>query len=239
MPTTQVFLFAFLGGTLPAILWLLFWLREDKRCPEPRGLIMVAFFAGMIAVPLVIPIESFVQDLFVGSTLFVLLLWAVIEELIKFIAAYITVLRNKAVNEPVDLVIYMITIALGFAAFENTLFLLSPIADGFVVESILTGNLRFVGAMLLHTVASATIGAALAFSFFSKRITRRFSLFIGLILASALHALFNFSILNSKVDNGLLLTFLGVWFGIIILILLFERIKRIQKPRPIFTKRTY
>ncbi|HEY4502714.1 MAG TPA: PrsW family glutamic-type intramembrane protease [Candidatus Paceibacterota bacterium] len=239
VPSIQTLSFAILGGIVPAILWLLFWLREDKRCPEPRGLLVVTFIAGMIAVPFVIPIETFAQDLFAGSTLFVLLSWAVIEEVMKFSAAYIAVLRNKAVNEPVDMMIYMITVALGFAACENILFLLSPIENGFVVESILTGNLRFVGATLLHTVASATIGAALAFSFFSKRITRRLSLFIGLILASVLHAFFNLSILRSNADNGLLLAFLGVWFGIIILILLFERVKRIQKPRPIFTKRTY
>lgn len=238
-PSPETFLFALLGGIVPAVLWLLFWLREDKRCPEPRGLLLFAFIAGMIAVPLVIPLENFVHDLFVGSTIVIMILWAAIEEVMKFLAAYIAVLRNKAVDEPIDLVIYMITVALGFAALENTLFLLSPIGDGLVAKSILTGNLRFIGATLLHTVGSATVGAALAFSFFSKRITRRLALFIGLILASLLHTLFNFFILKSNGNSGLLLTLLGVWFGIIVLILLFERIKRIKKPRPIFTRRTY
>ena len=60
--------------------------------------------------------------------------------------------------------------------------------------------------------------------------TRRFALFIGLILASTLHALFNFFILKSNGDSGLLSTFLGVWIGIVLLILVFERIKRIRKP---------
>jgi len=66
----------------------------------------------------VIPIELGLKVFFGGTTLVVL--WAVAEESLKFIFAYLFVLRNKAVNEPVDVVIYMITVALGFAALENT-----------------------------------------------------------------------------------------------------------------------
>jgi len=153
LPTSSTLLFALLGGVVPAVLWLLFWLREDKRCPEPRGLLMIAFLAGMLAVPLVVPLEHKAASLFPSMAGLVVILWAVIEESMKFLAAYIAVLRNKAVNEPIDMVIYMITVALGFAALENTLFLLTPIEHGFIVQSILTGNLRFVGATLLHVVA--------------------------------------------------------------------------------------
>jgi len=239
LPTATTLLYALLGGILPALFWLWFWLREDKRCPEPRGLIMLAFVVGMIAVPLVIPIEQWVASTFTGSFVLVVVLWAVAEEVLKFLAASVSVLWNKAVNEPVDMMIYMITVALGFAAFENTLFLLSPLGDGFVVESILTGNLRFMGAMLLHVLASATVGTLLAFSFFRKPARRKQALFIGLILASALHALFNFFILKSNGDTDLLLTFLAVWLGVILLILIFERVKRIRNPYTLFsTNRT-
>jgi len=234
LPSADTLLFALLGGILPALLWLWFWLRQDKRCPEPRGLLILAFIAGMIAVPLVIPLEHWASGVFSGSIVVVVILWAVIEEVMKFLGAYFSVLRNKAVNEPVDMIIYMITVALGFAALENTLFLLSPIGNGFLVESILTGNLRFIGATLLHVMASATVGALLAFSFFKKETMRRVALFWGLILASALHALFNFFILKSNGDVDLLFTFLGVWLGIILLILVFEKVKRIQNPRKLF-----
>lgn len=232
--SSSALLFALLGGIVPAVLWLLFWLREDKLHPEPRGLIMLAFLAGMIAVAFVIPIEVGLKTFFGGTML--VALWAITEEFLKFLFAYLFVLRNKAVNEPVDVVIYMITVALGFAAFENTLFLLSPLADGFVIESIITGNLRFIGATLIHTLSSATIGVALAFSFYKSKISREFALFIGLILASILHTLFNFFILKSDGNGGLLETFLVVWFGIIVLILLFEKIKQIRNPHDTFIK---
>jgi len=228
-----ILLLALIGGITPALLWLYFWLSEDKRCPEPRNLLILAFLSGMLSVFLVIPLEKLTGHLFTGTA--VVIIWAGIEEVIKFIVAYIVVLRNKAMNEPIDAVIYMITIALGFAALENTLFLLSPLSDGLLVGSLVTGNLRFIGATLLHVLASSTVGVAVAFSFYRKGSVRMLYIFSGLILASGLHALYNFFILKSSGSDGLLIIFLGVWFGIITLILLFEKIKRLKDTR-IFTK---
>ena len=58
MLSFQTILFALLGGVLPALLWLWFWLKEDKKRPEPRGLILLAFIAGMLTVPVVLPFEK-------------------------------------------------------------------------------------------------------------------------------------------------------------------------------------
>ena len=129
------------GGILPALLWLWFWLKEDKARPEPRGLIMLAFIAGMITVPLVIPLEKMACEIVTQNSgclttgsfqgILLIVLWAAIEELMKYGSAVLTVLRRKAVDEPLDPVIYMITIALGFAALENTFFLMNPNLDIF------------------------------------------------------------------------------------------------------------
>ena len=54
---------ASLGGLLPALAWLWFWLREDSKHPEPRRLIALAFLAGMVAVAVAIPLEKGVQPL--------------------------------------------------------------------------------------------------------------------------------------------------------------------------------
>jgi RsiW-degrading membrane proteinase PrsW (M82 family) len=225
---------AFLGGIIPALVWLWFWLSEDKRCPEPKSLLLLTFFAGMASVILVIPLERFSGMFVAGTTL--IFVWAVIEEVMKYLVAFLVILRNKAVNEPIDAVIYMITAALGFAALENMLFLLTPISDGLLLDSILTGNLRFIGATLVHTLASAIVGASIAFTFYyTSKSVQYIWLWGGLILASTLHALFNFFILKSNDSTGLLLTFTGVWVGVIILILLFEKIKRIQKPEHFIT----
>lgn len=227
MISFQTLLFALSGGILPALLWLWFWLKEDKKRPEPRGLIILTFITGMVVVPLVLPFERFIDVNFTGTI--VIILWASIEEIFKYAGAYFAVLKRKEMDEPIDAVIYMITVALGFAALENTLFLINPLIDGDFANTIINGNLRFLGATLLHTLSSAVIGVMMALSFYrrDKILKRAYTLF-GVILAIVLHTLFNFYIM--KESGGRMLTvFFFVWLGIIIIILLFEKIKRIRK----------
>lgn len=219
-------MYALLGGVLPALLWAWFWNREDSTHPEPFRLLFAAFAVGMLTVAVVIPFQKLTMAFFSGTVMF--MLWAAIEEIAKYTLARVTVLSNAENNEPLDPLIYMITIALGFAAAENTLFLISPIAQSGLLEGILTGNFRFLGATLLHVLSSATIGVALALSFYkNKRARRRYAL-IGLVLAIALHGAFNFFILNGGSD-GVLRVFAFVWIGLVALLVIFEKIKRIHR----------
>lgn len=224
------------GGILPALAWLWFWRREDSAHPEPRRLIALAFFAGMVTVAAVIPIQKFAASWIQASYFFVgafsiqtltFVAWSIIEEIAKFVAAYITVLRRREDDEPIDPVIYMVTVALGFAAAENTLFLLSPLAGDSLVQTVMTGNLRFIGATLLHILASAVIGVMIGFAFYEKRRVRIWYTAIGVILACLLHAAFNFFILNTD-DNELLRTFAFVWLGVILLLAILEFVKRLR-----------
>ena len=216
--------YAALGGFLPALFWLWFWLHEDRKRPEPRGMITLAFVAGMIAVPLVIPLERFVWSIYGGSSA-TIILWAVIEELAKYIAAAVFVLRSRYVDEPVDALIYLMTTALGFAALENAFFLIGPLTDQGFLAGLVTGNLRFIGATLLHTLSSAVIGCALALSFHRHRSVRHHYLAIGALGAILLHALFNLLIISSN-GRALFPVFASVWAGMVALIILFEKIKR-------------
>ena len=217
---------AMAGGCLPALAWLWFWRREDAPLPEPRKLIALAFLAGMVTVALVIPIQKFVAPFLATQTL-VFTAWSAIEEVMKYLAARVTVLRRREDDEPIDPVIYMVTVALGFAAVENTLFLLSPLSGDTVLQSVMTGNLRFVGATLLHVLSSAAIGVMLGLSFYKSKTDRRIYAFFGVILAVLLHSVFNFLILNTA-EEHLMRTFLYVWVGVIALLAVLEYIKRIH-----------
>ena len=159
----------------------------------------------------------------VGTEL--LFAWATTEEFFKFGAAYVIALRSHVFDEPLDGVIYLITAALGFSAFENMLFLMGPLGDGDVLRSIVTGDLRFVGATLLHTLSSATIGIAIALTFFEPARVRKYAVVIGLILAVTLHTLFNFFILGAG-GNATFSVFLVIWFGIVATLLFVERVKQ-------------
>jgi RsiW-degrading membrane proteinase PrsW (M82 family) len=218
-----VLLIAALGGILPALLWLAFWLMEDRCDPEPKRYIFFCFIAGMVAVPLVLPLEKGIALYLHDSQL--LLAWAAIEELFKFGAAYAAALRFRVFDEPLDGVIYLVTAALGFSALENVFFLLSPAGAGDILRTIVTGDLRFIGASLLHTLASATIGVSLALSFYGSVRTRRLAALGGVILAVALHTLFNFFILTSG-SGSTFLVFLAIWLGIVALLFTIEQVKQ-------------
>lgn len=223
---TQHIFFAALGGVAPALIWLWFWLQQDKLHPEPKRLVLLTFITGGLVVALVIPAQQYVRDIY-NATLStpVLVWWALIEEVFKFAAAAGVVLWRRAVDEPIDDMIYMLTIALGFSAVENTLFLINPFAQSGIVEAIITGNFRFFGATLLHLLSSSIVGAALAFAFHKKlRIRIQYALG-GVILAALLHAAFNVFILNAT-SGGVLKVFAFVWLGVVALLLIFEKIKR-------------
>ena len=228
MDTAQSIFVAALGGILPALLWLWFWRREDRLHPEPRWLILICFVCGMIAVPLVIPLERGVYNFF-GASGLSFVLWALIEEVFKFGAAWISVLTRKEANEPIDELIYMITAALGFAAMENILFILTPLLQGDIGTSLATGNLRFIGAMLLHTIASATVGIFMAFAYYHSKKAKRFLTLAGLFLAVVLHTMFNIAIISDATVIKSF-AFYSVWIAAVVLILFFEKVKTISNP---------
>lgn len=221
--------FALVGGILPTFVWLWFWLREDQKHPEPWHLIIASFLLGALAVPLAVPFERMIQS----HTWFLPLTflgWAFVEEILKYAAAYIGGMHTQAEDEPIDAMIYLITAALGFAAAENTLFILEPFVTGDIFTGLLTANIRFVGTTLLHVLTSATVGAAVAFSFYKCKSVQAKHLIGGMVAAIGLHALFNFLIIHAG-QRGIFVVFTLIWVSVIGLLIIFERVKRIRRVR--------
>ncbi|MEK7507794.1 MAG: PrsW family glutamic-type intramembrane protease [Patescibacteria group bacterium] len=217
---------AFLGGIIPSLLWLWFWLKEDKKNPEPKGLLAIVFMVGMIAVIFVLPIQKFIQGN-IDSHEWQLILWASAEEIIKYLAVLVVLYKTSYIDESIDWPIYLITAALGFAALENGLFLLKPLSMGQNTVSLLTGELRFLGSTLLHTVSSGILGVALGISLQMKGFKRKSYLVIGLLFAIALHSVFNFFIIRNS-GNDFLKVFGFLWVVTIIVMLLFEKVRRMN-----------
>lgn len=213
-----------LFGIIPSLLWLWFWLREDKKNPEPKGILTGVFFLGMMAVVFVLPIQQFIKENIISYHSQVVL-WATAEEIIKYIAVIIIIRKTNLIDEPVDWPIYLMTSALGFASLENVMFLIKPLSYEPIMIGLLTGQLRFLGSTLLHTISSGILGILLGLSFFSTKFRKKINLLIGLILAVSLHSLFNFFIIEgANVDIARTLGFL--WLTAVIVMLLFEKLKR-------------
>jgi len=219
--------FSLIGGVLPALLWLWFWLKEDRLHPEPKIRILIVFLGGMASVFLVLPLEKFIFLATSSSiSLFTIILWASIEEITKYLVAHFTALRKKVVDEPIDTIIYMITVALGFSALENALFLFNIIDGGFLAQSVITGSSRFLGATLLHIASSAAIGVMLGLSYYKKPLTKRIFLLTGIGISILLHATFNLLII--KLENSLFFIFAGLWILIVLLLVLIEKVKKVS-----------
>jgi protease PrsW len=226
-------------GSVPSLIWLAFYYREDCH-PEPKTLLAKAFLMGIVVSPLAILLQlGFIKF---GALIFYpemansvaetviskrseFFLWAAfIEEFIKFLAVSLVVFRSTDFDEPIDAMIYMITAALGFAAIENILILFQVIPGG-IITAITTLSLRFIGATLLHALASGLLGYFLAISWFFQH-HRKKLLVIGLILATIFHFAFNIIISSFEATNSALLYTTSLLLFVAFLIsLLFDRLK--------------
>ncbi len=241
-------LFSIIGGVLPSLAWLWFWLRRDNESPEPTGLIAISFLAGMIVVYFVLPLQKLIVfllpiimdmiDIIAVKFSFIppseettkIILWASIEEIAKYTTVFFIAFHSKYFDEPIDAVMYLITAALGFAAAENILYLFTDLTTGTVLQAINTGGLRFIGATIVHTISSAFIGIAIAFSFYKKYSIKFLSVTLGLIVASLLHAQFNLAIIQANGTEDQLLTFFFYWLAACIVLIIISIIKHIKAP---------
>ncbi len=219
-------IYAVIAGFVPSFIWLFFWLREDAQHSEPRSLLIATFVAGMLTVIAALVCEKYLSDLIADDT-WRYISWAAVEETLKLIAVAIIALHGDYNKEPLNAMIYCTVVALGFAAVENTLFALGPISSGSIAESIVSGNLRFIGATLVHTVSSALIGFSLGYVFYRGYLAKFIALVFGLSAAIALHAAFNLSIISLS-GTDTLRVFAWVWGAVVILIVMFEEIKAVR-----------
>jgi RsiW-degrading membrane proteinase PrsW (M82 family) len=216
--------YAILGGVGPVLLWLWFWLKEARH-PEPPAMITLVFLAGATSVAFIIPMENAV-GLFIHDPWWLYVALSAIEEIGKFVIVAVIVFHGTFIDDPTDYAIYMIVGALGFAATENVLYLLDPLSTNNITVALLTGNLRFLGATVLHTAASSIIGLSLGLAFYKNNFIKFIYLIIGFIGAIGLHAVFNFFIIGSQ--NNIFPIFAGLWVVVIFILLIFERVKVLQ-----------
>jgi RsiW-degrading membrane proteinase PrsW (M82 family) len=104
MTDPKTVILAILSGIIPAIFWLIFWLRqEDRDEPEPIGLIVITFIIGAATVFLAIWLERYSLNFIKDNNNLQIIVWAGIEEILKLIGVMIIIYGNKNVNMPIDL----------------------------------------------------------------------------------------------------------------------------------------
>lgn len=213
-------------GLVPGLMWLWLYRQEDPH-PEPRGLIVRTFIAGALVAFLALLIQSYVRGSILVENQLVLVLiltfvLAGIEEICKFFAAFFMVRYNADFDEPVDAMIYPIVASLGFATIEN-IAVAHGAGSGLSIAPVFQAiSLRFIGATLLHSIASGLVGYSWGLSLVKRG--RSWGVVGGLLLATVLHGIFNILILFY--DNLAYSVFFVVGAGILVLFD-FRTIKRL------------
>lgn len=200
----------FLLGFIPGLIWLAIFLYRDRKKPEPGGMIAKIFLYGMLITPAAVLVEfAFVQVL--SGALYLFLVIAPTEEILKYLVFKLKVAKAKAYDEPIDAMIYMITIALGFATVENIILILQDSSNSFNLLL-----MRFLSATLLHALAAGIIGYYLG----AKK-----PVITGLFLAIIFHGFYNYIALLHQMLSLTLLAPLLI-FMFILVSWMFRRLKK-------------
>ncbi len=220
--TIETILYVAITGLVPSIIWLIFWLRRDRTKPEPFGLLLLCFLLGAVGVILAIPVQKLIREVVYESRL-ELILWAGVEEVLKFLPVAFIALRSKYNDEAIDPAMYMIVSALGFATLENIAYAIQPTQTLHADAAFLHGGLRFMGATLLHVVSSGIIGIVLGLA---SKYTRFFFGLVGLLIATFLHSTFNFFIMKNT-SASFVQVYGYLWVAAVISTVTLEKLRRI------------
>lgn len=226
------YLFYIALGLTPSILWLLFYLREDCH-PESKKMILRAFFLGILSVAPAAAIQlgikyslELLSSDFFAIFFLVILSFAATEEILKYFVVKLRIIKNQEFDEPIDAMIYLIVTALGFAAAENVLLLFSNFKEPSINPFLLILG-RFIGATLLHTLASGILGYFLAISIYKKS---RNILILGISLAVIFHGFYNLGInyLNKIPEFSVIYLAIILSSMTVVLHFLFRDLKKMQ-----------
>ncbi len=223
--------FAF--AILPSFIWLLYFLKEDKK-PEPKSLLLLVFLMGaclaFIGHFLQVYFSGFFED-FENISVFLfyqLIVISFLEEFLKYLAFFFSTKKiGFELDEPIDLIIYMITAAMGFAALENFIYLMY--FTGNHAEILYLSVIRFISATLLHALASGFLGLFLVYAY---KFSRKWIIFVGLLVATIIHGVYNIFVIKRIDDSDYSFLFLLLSLFVLLLILMWG-IRKVKKMKSI------
>lgn len=175
---------------------------KDKHEREPLGLLMRSFFFGILSVFVtllisrVIGVFITIDEQNVGEqAVHAFLIVALVEEFSKFIFVRGILYNNANFNEPFDGIVYSVMVSMGFATFENILY----VTDG----GISTALMRMFTAVPAH----ATFAILMGFYLGKAKFEHKKSYY-------AIHALGVATLFHGAYDYCLFISFVpGIVFG--------------------------
>jgi RsiW-degrading membrane proteinase PrsW (M82 family) len=192
-----------------AICWYIF--HNDRYEKEPLWLVFLAFAFGVFSVfPAVISSliggQFFnISENFINTGIYAFLVVALSEEFAKFFFLRYIFFKRKEFNEPYDGIVYAIMIGMGFATFENILY----VSDGGTA----VGLARMITAIPAHAIFAISMGFHIGLSKFD--LTHRNELMRrALVFPILLHGAYDFLLMQKNIPLLSLLAFIGLYFSI-------------------------
>ena len=200
-----------LTALLPVAILVFYIYRKDKNLPEPTGQLVKAFFYGVISAPssffISIPLGMIglylVEDTTVlGSVSSAFFGAAIPEESAKLFVLWLVLRKNPFFDEKMDGIVYAVCVSLGFAAFENILYLFSD------TESFLSiGIVRTIFAVPGHFCFGILMGYYYSIAKFYPKssIKNKILVLLAPIIAHGLYDSILFVMNVTPIISGLLL----------------------------------
>ena len=197
----DVFLLLSLALAPGAAIGLYIYLK-DRHEREPLGLLIRSFFFGTLSI-LIALVLSEVIGLFITineedaseQAVHAFFVVALVEEFSKFIFVRGILYNNKNFNEPFDGIVYSVMVGMGFATFENILYVMD--------SGVSTAVLRMFTAVPAHAIFAILMGYYLGKAKFEHKKSYY-----------AIHALAVATLFHGAYDYFLFISFVpGIWVG--------------------------
>jgi len=199
-----------LAAVAPAVILAILMIRRDKVHPEPIGWLLGATGLGIVAGLAVIFVGLIVFktveiDSFLTALYNAFITAALPEEAIKLCMLAIIANRCKHFDEYFDGIVYAVCIGMGFAGFENILYLFGE--DDWLVISIS----RALLAVPAHYFFAIIMGTFFALSYFDKRNQELYKS-MALLVPVVAHGLYDFLCFSISLNENLCLFILVAFF---------------------------
>jgi len=187
---------------------------KDKHEREPLGLLIRSFFFGILSVFVtllisrVISVFITIDEQSVGEqAVHAFLIVALVEEFSKFIFVRGILYNNPNFNEPFDGIVYSVMVSMGFATFENILY----ITDG----GISTALMRMFTAVPAHATFAILMGFYLGKAKFEHK--KSYYAIHALAVAALFHGAYDYCLFISFVPGivfgALASLVVGIWLS--------------------------
>lgn len=189
----------FLISALPVYLLGNFIYKQDRN-KEPAKLLTKLFIAGILSCFLVIVLSLILEMFFpiLGSdpetlnklelVIYVFVGIALVEELCKWIMTYFIAYNHSEFEEAYDMIIYATFVSLGFAFFENLLYVFA----GGIQIGILRGLLAVPGHACDGVFMGYYLGQAKIESVKRNNLNFKKNIFLSLLIPVILHGIYDY-----------------------------------------------